>query len=284
MRRVAGKGARRALGLALAASVLVPGATAAVATPAAAVVAASPVADVGVLPVGSLGARVSARRYPTPYRRSTRVVLLGDSLAQESAPFVQYLTSPRAFVPKFWGGTAPCDWATADLQANRRTVVVITFTGNSLTPCMVDGAGGFLTDQALVDQYRHDVGALVDRARRAGASVVLVGQPVRAAQFEADVEVAGINAVYAEMAAAITHVSYVDAGAAVEGADGTFVERLPCTAYDADCAADGLTVVRGDGVHFCPVVDQSSCPVWSSGAFRFAMAMAAAANDPRAYD
>jgi hypothetical protein len=44
------------------------------------------------------------------------------------------------------------------------------------------------------------------------------------------------------------------------------------------------TVVRGDGVHFCPVVGANPCPVWSSGAFRFGNAIAAAANDPRVID
>jgi len=78
--------------------------------------------------------------------------------------------------------------------------------------------------------------------------------------------------------------SGVDAGAAVESADGSYTDRLPCTALDMDCAADGTTVVRGDGVHFCPVVGVSPCPVWSSGAARFGMTIAAAAADPQRLD
>ena len=88
-------------------------------------------------------------------------------------------------------------------------------------------AGGYLQDQALVDRYRLDLGVIVDAARRAGARVVLVGQPLRAACFGADVEVEGINEVYRNYAAAFRFVSYVDAGRAVEGPDCAFAERLP---------------------------------------------------------
>jgi hypothetical protein len=79
-------------------------------------------------------------------------------------------------------------------------------------------------------------------------------------------------------------VSFVDAGRAVETPDGQFTDRLPCTPYDTDCAADGTTVVRGDGVHFCPIVGENPCSVWSSGAFRFALAIASGANNPRVFD
>jgi hypothetical protein len=160
---------------------------------------------------------------------------------------------------------------------------VITFTGNSLTDCMSDGAGGHLVDEALVEQYRDDVGILVAKARAVGARVVLVGQPFRAAEFDADLEVNGINDLY-RSAATEEFVSFVDAGAAVETPDGLFTERLPCTEYDVDCASDGTTVVRGDGVHFCPLVGHNPCPIWSSGAFRFALAIASAVDDPAAFD
>ena len=51
-----------------------------------------------------------------------------------------------------------------------------------------------------------------------------------------------------------------------------------------DCAADGTTVVRGDGVHFCPIVGMHPCPVWSSGAMRYGLAIATAAADPQRLD
>lgn len=240
----------------------------------------------GVLTVGatvntSVGAGSGA--WVRPAARTNRVVLVGDSLAQEATPYLRFLAGSKQFVPKFWGGTAPCDWLSVDLEATRASVVVVSFTGNSLTPCMADDAGGYLQDQALVDRYRLDLGVIVDAARRAGARVVLVGQPLRAASFGADVEVEGINEVYRNYAAAFRFVSYVDAGRAVEGPDGAFAERLPCTRFDPDCV-DGTTVVRGDGVHFCPIEGENPCSVWSSGAFRFALVIASATNNPRPFD
>lgn len=212
------------------------------------------------------------------------LVLVGDSLAQETSGLIAFLSPGVSVAPKFWGGTAPCDWRDVDLEASPTSVVVITFTGNSLTDCMSDGVGGHLIDQPLVDAYRHDVGVLVDHARQAGARVLLIGQPYRASSFDADLEVDGINAIYREYASAFPFVSFIDAGAAVETSDGRYTDRLPCTPYDSDCAANGTTVVRGDGVHFCPIVGQNPCSIWSSGAFRFASEIARAANDPATYD
>jgi hypothetical protein len=244
---------------------------------------------VGVAPLAA-GASAASHVVPVrtgwvdPAAHATRVVLVGDSLAQESAPYIAYLTAPKRFVPKYWGGTAPCDWADVNLQANRSTVVVISFTGNSLTPCMSDGAGGHLEHQAFVDEYRYDIGQLIDHARRAGARVLLVGQPMRAAKFGHDDRVIGINEIYRTFAARYADVSFVDAGAAVEAPDGSYSPRLPCTAFDVACDPDGETAVRGDGIHFCPVPGANPCPVFSSGALRFSLSIADAANDPVAYE
>jgi hypothetical protein len=213
-----------------------------------------------------------------------RVVLVGDSLAQEASPFVQFLTAPKRFVPKYWGGTAPCDWVKVDLEATRSTVVVITFTGNSLTPCMEDGQGGHLAHAALIERYRIDLATLLDRARRAGARVVLVGQPAHAEFKAQDDIVDGIDAIYREFAGMFDNVSFVDAGAAVEDADGSYTDRLPCGSFDPQCGDDGQVAVRGDGIHFCPEPGIQPCPVWSSGALRYALAISAAANAPWWYD
>ena len=212
-----------------------------------------------------------------------RLVLVGDSLAEETASIIEYVTPDKTFVRKFYGGTAPCDWIDDDLEATPTTVVVITFTGNNLTPCMLDSAGAGLIDQRLVDKYRADVGVLIEHATAAGAWVVLVGQPLRDPRFDADYEVEGINRVFQEYAAEMSRVSFVDAGRFVETPEGRYADRLACIDLDTDCAPDGTTVVRGDGVHFCPVVGVNPCPVWSSGAVRFGLRIASAANDPSNY-
>ena len=222
--------------------------------------------------------------WPAPAAEVSRLVLIGDSLALETSESINFLTAPKEFVPRFFGGTAPCDWVDDDIHATSDTVVVISFTGNSLTPCMSDGAGGFLDHEAFAAEYRGDLEVLISRARRAGARVVLVGQPERAALFNHHERVTAINAMLQEFAAQWEFVSFVDAGAAVETTDGQFAERLACNEFDTDCAADGTSAVRGDGVHFCPVAGAFPCPVYSSGALRFAMAISNAANNAADFD
>ncbi|MEY4231076.1 MAG: hypothetical protein RLZZ362_1925, partial [Actinomycetota bacterium] len=168
--------------------------------------------------------------------------------------------------------------------ADRATLVVVSFTGNSLTPCMTAPDGGLLQGEQLVERYRYDVGAIIDAARRAGARVLLVGQPLPMAALGADAAVDGINQMYRTYAAQYPFVAYVDAGAAVESPDGTYTDRLPCTRFDPDCGPDGTTIVRGDGVHFCPALERDPCLVWSSGAFRFGMSVASATNNYRRHD
>lgn len=213
-----------------------------------------------------------------------RLVVVGDSLAEASEPVIRYATPGKTFVKKFFGGTAPCDWLDDDLEATATTVVVISFIGNDSTDCMLAGAGVPPFGEALVDRYRSDVGVLIDEARKAGAWVVLVGQPLRRPDQGRDIEVDGINAAYQEYASSMSGVSFVDAGQFVETPGGLYTDRLPCAEFDIDCAPDGTTVVRGDGVHFCPIINVAPCPVWSSGAVRFGLEIAAAANDPHSFD
>lgn len=206
------------------------------------------------------------------------VVLVGDSLAQQAAPYLQPLLGDRAFVPQFFGGTAPCDWLGKDLAATADSVVIVSFTGNSSTPCMANGLGGFLHGQALVERYRTDLAALLAQVRATGARLLLVGQPQRAGIQDVQIEIDGVNAVYLGLVEAGA-VSFVDAGAAVEDATGTFTTQLPCLAGEADCGPDGNNIVRSDdGVHFCPGANPTPCDVYSSGAFRFASAIAGAVN------
>lgn len=211
--------------------------------------------------------------------RVTGVVLVGDSLMEQAAPYVQPLIGQRTFVADVFGGSAPCDWLAKDLHITPGSVVVASFDGNSLSPCMGDGAGGQLSGQAVVDKYRTDIAALITEAGAAGARVLLVGQPVHADSISGNDIVAGLNAMYS----ALVHepdVSFVDAGAAVENADGTFAASLACLPGEAECGPSGMNVVRSDdGLHFCPgSPPPGPCAVYASGAFRFANAIAQAIN------
>jgi hypothetical protein len=149
---------------------------------------------------------------------------------------------------------------------------------------MADGQGGHLAGQVLVDRYRADLTALVDRVRADGARVLLVSQPARGpdrtasgpADPDREMELAGINRAYAQLAGA-PGVALVDAGAAVEGPRGAFAATLPCLPEEEVCGPGGRNTVRSDdGVHFCPGSGTLPCPTYSSGAFRFARAIALA--------
>ena len=120
----------------------------------------------------------------------------------------------RSFIPESFAGTAPCDWIGQDLRITTATVVVISFTGNSSTPCMSDGAGGYLSGQAVIDKYRADV-------------------------VPGDDVVVGINRVYADLAASMGNVMFLNAGAEVENTDGSYAESLPCLPGEAACDPAG---------------------------------------------
>jgi hypothetical protein len=216
---------------------------------------------------------------PAPPVVIDRVVLVGDSLMHEASAPIGIMTQGKEIVPRYFGGTAPCDWLGADLEATPTTVVVISFTGNNYTECMMAPTGAKPAGQ--------DVRDLIDRTTAADAWVVLVGQPRHAFAFS-DEAVDAINATYREFAASRSRVVFVDAGREVETPEGNFAYRLPCNRFDAEheagCAVDGTTTVRGDGIHFCPVVDVHPCPVWSAGAFRFGAAIATAVNDPATFE
>lgn len=204
-----------------------------------------------------------------------RVVFIGDSLGEQSAPYLQPLVGSRTFIPHVFGGTAPCDWLGKDLSVTPTSIAVITFIGNSSSVCMADGAGGFLHGQALVDKYRSDMVGLVAQVRSSGAQVLTVGQPQR---LGAEVEITGLNELYSGLAEPGA-VSFVDAGAAVEDASGAFVLRLPCLPDESPCDADGSIAVRSeDGVHFCSNLRATGCGEYASGAFRFAATIANALN------
>jgi hypothetical protein len=104
--------------------------------------------------------------------------------------------------------------------------------------------------------------------------VLLVGQPVSASVPSEEV-ISGLNSLYAELAS-VQGLSFVDAGASVENADGTFAVVLPCLANEPLCDPSGSNAVRSDdGLHLCPgPAAPPPCQVYASGAYRFAKAIA----------
>ena len=205
---------------------------------------------------------------------ATNVVLVGDSLADQAGPYLSAMIGTKSFTPRYFGGTEPCGWLDTDLGITASSIVVISFTGNSITPCMSDGSGGHLQGQALIDKYRSDVSALVTIALDLSAQVMLVGQPVQGDGVGGNDIVMGLNATYVDLARQ-QDVTFVDAGAAVENPDGTFASSLPCLSNEQECDPTGSNVVRNDdGLHFCSGSTPEPCAVYSSGAYRFARTIA----------
>jgi hypothetical protein len=176
--------------------------------------------------------------------------------------------------------TALCDWLPAmagTVVRTRPDLLVLVFNGNRRTACMQGQDGRPLSGQPLSEKYRRDALTAVGVATRAGAWTLLVGGPV----FRADSAQIGAGRAYEEIAARVPGVSYVDAGEAVAPGH-RFAARLPCESLDrGHCDADGTVAVRSaDGIHFCPGDGgaRRPCPVWSSGAFRYAAAIDTAAS------
>ncbi len=157
------------------------------------------------------------------------------------------------------------------------TAAVLQFTGNTFTRCM---AGLRRGSPEFFAKYRQDLQTAVSVFRSVGTRVYLIGAPLDETPAESQI-VIPLNQVFASVAASNSGVTYVDAGQAVM-AGGAFTLTLPCLPNEP-CegpAGTSTNVVRSpDGVHFCPTGHATQvgvyavCNVYSSGAFRFAMAM-----------
>ncbi|HKA92571.1 MAG TPA: hypothetical protein VKE97_02110 [Acidimicrobiia bacterium] len=218
-----------------------------------------------------------------------RVILYGDSLAFESRDaFALALQRGNDIevVDRTYGGTAICDRLDRmrqDLHDLQPAAVVIEFAGNNVTPCM-QGPDGPLTGAALAEKYRDDARTATDIFAGAGVRVYWIGAPPITASQAGDF--ARVRRLYEAQAGGVTQatppfgaVEYVDADRAVVDG-GRFTATLPCLPSEgpAEGCVDGRIPVRAlDGVHFCPVrtgPGTDHCPVYSSGAVRFGLAMA----------
>jgi hypothetical protein len=219
--------------------------------------------------------------------RPTQVAVFGDSLAWETQPYYDALIHADRDVPHTYdtfGGTAICDWLDRMREVEAQyhpQAVELEFSGNNLTPCM---KGYELYTAAYYQKYRADTLAAIKVFAPEGAHVYLIGAPITKKQLSIP-NWNTLNQQYAAIAAADPkHVTYVNAGRAVEGPGGTFTATLPCIAHQpcTGPTVDGVhsNVVRStDGTHFCPAKEGDvhgvveRCTVYSSGAYRFATAM-----------
>jgi hypothetical protein len=209
------------------------------------------------------------------------VSLVGDSLAWEAQDQLAEVLGPD-YVVDFatFGGWAPCDaLAFLDAIASKRpSNVLVSFSGNTVSACMQDPKPADRFD--LLRRYRDDLATLRDAVP--GARFVLVLQPPMPDPQSA---VVNLNEMYRQLATELPNTAVVDGAELLRSADGSWSERLPCLPVDGPdqgCRDGAITVRSPDGSHFCPTAAApvngviESCQSWSSGAFRFAYAMAGA--------
>ena len=228
---------------------------------------------------------------PAQSQYPARVVLFGDSLSGEAHPYyTRLMTAIGQNVLAFdsLGGTAICDW----LPTMRRveatvhpTAVELQFSGNALTPCMKGLEPG---TPAYYSKYRADTEAAIDIFIPSGAHVYLIGAPITRSEQTDPNWHDTLNRQYAQIAYTDpVLVTYVDAGAAVETPSHAYAQTLPCLPVEPRIGpvVGGVpsNIVRSlDGTHFCPVESANragvveACPSYSSGAFRYAVAMVVA--------
>ncbi len=249
------------------------------------VVALSPASIAQPEPIAQPATEAVIEPTPAPIALDgpARIALYGDSLASEAeGVFAIALAGRPGFEVRThtFGGTAICDWLDemrAEAVEWRPHAVVVEFSGNALTPCMAD------VDPDL--QYQTDADEVLRIFDDIGAIVYLAGAPISRSAAE-NGEPAAMNALYRRLASSVDHARYINAGAAVLD-NGRYTDNLPCLP-DEPCtggvnpAGVAVNVVRApDGGHFCPGSPDatngvtSGCPVWSSGAYRYSLAMAA---------
>ena len=205
-------------------------------------------------------------------------LVYGDSLAWESANFIQQRMGNEVFVHSF-PASAPCQWVTwlnQDLATYHPKVVGIISAGN---PC----PGQTIGSLAYYFQYEDDLNTMFATATAAGAKVVFFDAPPMLDPAR-NIALSEIPAMAQALAANYPAVTISTDVATALSSDGAYTPTMPCLASEG--AAEGClqhsitirtTVGPQAGLHLCPAGLESDfpwpCPTYSSGEFRFAKAV-----------
>jgi hypothetical protein len=227
-----------------------------------------------------------------------QVLVYGDSLTWESQRYIPAIAAAQnvALTQHSFVGTAVCDWLQdmwARIPAEKPSIVVFAFYGNSWTPCMQDAQGVAYQGAAKAAVYDRDASAASAIALANGAKVVFVGAP-RSREQMSDDGWERVRDVYRRIVRRHPgDVFFRDAGDTIAPND-TYTETQPCLAreralVDRDgtkACRNGRIIVRSsDGVHFCPHGldarngQPGNCPLYMSGGYRFISALVAAARE-----
>ncbi len=230
--------------------------------------------------------RLRAKTPTTP--SNFTVGFYGDSFAFDSAEHAHHLleTGGRLHVVgATFHGVAVCDLLPqmrADAARYDMFGAVLTFAGNAFTPCMAKANGRALSGRAALRKFEADLTEAVQLLTADGARVYLGTVPTSRIQASFDMNWdRNTNRVVAKVARKHRRVELIDSAATVLDSNGNYTETLPCLEFEP-CAFNGRNLVReSTGIHFCTSgfadvsVGIDTCPVWSSGAFRFAGALTA---------
>jgi hypothetical protein len=213
-----------------------------------------------------------------------KVLFFGDSLSFQAGPYLQkdFDAASTDVSLHLYPGTALCDWLPEIKALTRSTapdVVVLQFIGNHYTRCIE-------TSRNFVTQYGEDLGKAIARLRSIGVKSVVVdaGPTSPKAPWWSSLVETYRSVIISFHSRNVIYAAAADAS--VEGPQGSFVTTLQCLAvevkYGKCDAGTQITVRASDEVHFCPVPIPSAgtelvaCPVYASGAYRFAKGLARA--------
>jgi peptidoglycan/LPS O-acetylase OafA/YrhL/lysophospholipase L1-like esterase len=214
------------------------------------------------------------------------VSFYGDGTLNEVTPLVGDLLADRhdlRVLARTADGSSLCDlaaWFGSDLGTENRPVLAVLETnGGAFTECMAAARPSDAGEAAFYAKYRSDFRRFFATAESADVPVVVVAPPPSP---DPRVRVVHENLwrIAEEEAAAFDDVVLMTAARdAVGGA--SFVASLPCRENEegpAGCVDGEIPVRSPDGVSFCPTgyVTGAPCPVYSSGASRYAEPIAEA--------
>jgi hypothetical protein len=182
------------------------------------------------------------------------VVVVGDSFAEQSAD--QFLALARADGYRAevfaYGGSSICSWESqlADLVEREPRILVLSFAGNDLHPCINPDKIADRSPRQVADIYRDQLDAVVRQFHDAGSKIYVVGPPpVKNPAFEANA--AAMRDMYADYVAENPDVTAVETFALL-GPYGEYHKALPCREREP-CRADGTVVLRqDDDTHLTP--------------------------------
>jgi len=178
------------------------------------------------------------------------VVVVGDSLAEQSSDALGSVGDATGIDVEVhaYGGSALCDWDEEldDLAADPPPQLVLSFSGNAVTPCFNPDLET-LSAGEIADRYRVALDEAIGKFDPDETTVwVVLPPPIGDPALEDNA--AAMRAMYLEASRASGGPRIIQGGALL-APDGVYHERLTCQEWD-DCDPDGSVSVREpDGIH-----------------------------------